>query len=297
MSRRYSNRYERSSNIDLLSIVPLRRSSPIAESLQRETAARERIMTSQYVPSVRHSPDLYSYAEHLEQIENRLENLDLDLDRFSTTYSNSYNRTTPSRRRQSRRHTALEGNSETLVQNSTQRSRSDLERRSSSNLEGRSRSNFDRRSRTIDSNSSQVQDTVDILINNARQMESMPLQYTNSLRWASSRTIRASDGISTFASASASVATTRLGDRDQEDKIFEADLQLALQKSLSETTMKVEGVSSAHSSETAECPICFENFEKGNDVFRRCGHRFHSKCDLKWTKARGVLATCPICRM
>lgn len=51
----------------------------------------------------------------------------------------------------------------------------------------------------------------------------------------------------------------------------------------------------ADSSETSECPICFDNYKAG-EYFRKlpCAHIFHKKCVDKWFKESSF--SCPICR-
>lgn len=49
--------------------------------------------------------------------------------------------------------------------------------------------------------------------------------------------------------------------------------------------------------EEKECPICYIEYEKGDNVAKlNCGHIFHKKCIILWFDKNISSPTCPICR-
>jgi hypothetical protein len=56
-------------------------------------------------------------------------------------------------------------------------------------------------------------------------------------------------------------------------------------------------VKSFHDDKNMDCPICMEEFKKGELIqpFRVCSHEFHVSCLFSWLHNQGK-TTCPICR-
>jgi hypothetical protein len=56
-------------------------------------------------------------------------------------------------------------------------------------------------------------------------------------------------------------------------------------------------VKSFHDDKNMDCPICMEEFKKGDLIqpFRVCNHEFHVSCLFLWLHNQGK-TTCPICR-
>jgi hypothetical protein len=56
-------------------------------------------------------------------------------------------------------------------------------------------------------------------------------------------------------------------------------------------------VKSFHDDENMDCPICMEEFKKGELIqpFGICNHKFHISCIFLWLDSEGK-TTCPICR-
>lgn len=50
--------------------------------------------------------------------------------------------------------------------------------------------------------------------------------------------------------------------------------------------------------EIKECPICYIDFEKGDNVAKlNCGHIYHKNCIILWFDKNLSSPTCPICRI
>lgn len=49
--------------------------------------------------------------------------------------------------------------------------------------------------------------------------------------------------------------------------------------------------------ETKDCPICYCDFEEGENVAKlNCGHIFHKNCIILWFDKKISAPECPICR-